>query len=89
MTGDAALCLPKQDEQTDPVSGDVLVPADPAGVAHLIQKLKEAFEIHDQDRQGEHLDAFWDTRRGAGGLQDYLLKFKQRYRRPSRKRVFR
>eukprot|EP00959_Pyramimonas_sp_CCMP1952_P301564 6309377-Pyramimonas_sp.AAC.1 len=78
-TGDAALALAKTDAVLDPHDGSVVVPENPAGVVHLIQRLKEAFEVHDQDKQGEILDRFWDTRRGSSSLQDFLLRFKQRY----------
>eukprot|EP00959_Pyramimonas_sp_CCMP1952_P107121 2239589-Pyramimonas_sp.AAC.1 len=78
-TGDAALALAKVDAVLDPHDGSVVVPENPAGVVHLIQRLKEAFEVHDQDKQGGILDRFWDTRRGSSSLQDFLLRFKQRY----------
>ncbi|CAK0840390.1 unnamed protein product, partial [Prorocentrum cordatum] len=44
-----------------------------------MQKLTEAFEIHDQDKQGEYLDKFLDTRRGNQTLQEFLLSFRERY----------
>ena len=78
-TGDAALALGKVNAILDPNDGTVMVPESPAGIVHLIHRLKDAFEIHDQDKQGEILDEFWDTRRGSGSLQDFLLRFKQRY----------
>ena len=78
-TGDAALALGKVNAVVDPNDGTVMVPESPAGIVHLIHRLKDAFEIHDQDKQGEILDEFWDTRRGSGSLQDFLLRFRQRY----------
>ena len=77
-SGDAALALAKREAIVDG-AGQLVQEADPAGIGHLIKKLTDSFEIHDQDRQGDILDKFWDTRRGSAGLQDYLLNFKQRY----------
>ena len=59
--GDAALALGKLNAVLDPNDGSVVVPENPAGIVHLIQRLKDAFEVHDQDKQGEILDEFWDT----------------------------
>eukprot|EP00959_Pyramimonas_sp_CCMP1952_P281057 5875137-Pyramimonas_sp.AAC.1 len=50
ISGDAALALGKEDAVLDP-AGVELHPASPAGIGHLIAKLTDAFEIHDQDRQ--------------------------------------
>ena len=62
-------------------AGQAIQETDLAGMGNLMsKKLMDTIEIHDQDKQVEFLDAFWDTRRTSAGLQDFLLNFKQRYR---------
>eukprot|EP00959_Pyramimonas_sp_CCMP1952_P308735 6461432-Pyramimonas_sp.AAC.1 len=75
---DAALAWPRVDEERD-AAGNIIVEADISGAGHLMQRLTEAFEADDQDKQCDFLDRLLDTRRGNQTLQEYLLNFRERY----------
>ena len=80
--GDAALALPRLDEELD-AQGMVVQRADISGAGHLMSALRSAFELHEQDKQGEHLDSFFDVRRGGAPLQTYLMNFREKYNEAS------
>ena len=73
-TGADALALVNVDATVD-VNGNT-VAAQPAGVTIFIQQLIQEYEKHDQDRQTEKLDTFFDLRRGHLSLEQYCTEFK-------------
>jgi hypothetical protein len=76
--GDAALSLPRQRQQVD-INGVVIQEESAAGAGHLMARLKECFEIHDDDKQGDTLDKFFEVRRGNSTLQEFLINFREKY----------
>ena len=62
-TGEQALGLDRQESQDDGY-GNIIVPEDKSGAAHLLDLLRVSFEQHDQDGMVEALDKFFDHRRG-------------------------
>ena len=62
-TADAALSLPTNGA------------GDPAGIGHLLARLIEEFQSHDQDYQNVVLDQFFDCRRNNRSLIGYITDF--------------
>ena len=61
LIGDDAVCAPHLPATVD-VHGHVTAPEQPAGITVLLQQLRNAYELHDQDRAGIVLDEFFDVR---------------------------
>ena len=76
--GDAALALPAV--AADPLTG---LDADVSGLAHLLRRLVQEFQMHDQDYSTVVLDRFFDMRRGQKDLMTYCTDFGMFYEEAS------
>ena len=70
--GEAALSLAAQAADAGPPS----VEADISGLGHLLRRLVEEFQMHDQDYQNVVLDRFFDLRRSQRGLMSYITDWR-------------
>ena len=79
FVGENALELPQQDEVRDPITNAIAIPKSASGAAQLVQALMKAYQMHDDDRETELLDEFFDHRRGNQTLLDYLVGFDMKF----------
>ena len=78
FVGEEALVLPAILEERD-LAGQVIVPAQKAGVTHLFDILDQLHLIHDDDEADAKLDAFFDMRRGSRTLVQYMADFREKF----------